>query len=337
MQGMKSSPWQSWVSLGIGVSISLMLLAWILQGVRWSEVWLSLQQAHWGWLVLGWLCYLLSYGVRARRWGQLLKPWGQTGTFAQRCVAIFIGFGANCVLPAHLGDFLRADLLHRQGKVSPAASIGSVVAERILDVGIVLIFLLLPIALNQLPPVLQLKWMVLIYLAIGLLVLWLLCLLAVNQQQWGLLALQRCMAFLHVPLPLQRRAQNLGKGFLGGLSALADPRRCLQLLAASAVVWLLNGVTYWAALVAFNITQPGFWGALFIQSGTALAIALPSTPGYLGPFEAGIKATLGLYDIPLATLLSYAIALRVQMYITIPAIATVLWLLLFWRKQPSKA
>lgn len=336
MQNVQPHSWQRWLSLGIGICISLILLAWIVQGVRWDEVWRSLQQAHWGWLGVGWLCYLLSYGARARRWGLLLKPWGQMGTFAQRCIALFIGYGANCVLPAHLGDFLRADLLHRQGKVSPAASIGSVVAERILDVGVVLIFLLLPIVLHQLPPLLQLKWMVLVYLAIALFLLWTICLLAVNQQKRGLSALQICLEFLRFPLSLQRRIQQLAKGFLGGLSALADPKRCLQLLAESAVVWLLNGVTYWTALLAFNLIEPGFWGALFIQSGTALAIALPSTPGYLGPFEAGIRATLGLYDVPLATLMSVAIALRLQMYITIPAIASVLWLLLFWRKPTSE-
>jgi Lysylphosphatidylglycerol synthase TM region len=54
------------------------------------------------------------------------------------------------------------------------------------------------------------------------------------------------------------------------------------------------------------------------------AIAIPSTPGYIGPFEASLQVLLKLYDIPSATILSYAIALRVVMFVTVPMIAMVL-------------
>jgi hypothetical protein len=87
------------------------------------------------------------------------------------------------------------------------------------------------------------------------------------------------------------------------------------------LIWLLNGVTYWTGLLAIQEGAPGFLGALFIQSGTALAIAIPSTPGYLGPFEASLQVLLGLYQIPAETILSYAIALRFLMYVTVPIIA----------------
>ena len=328
-----SDRWKYWVSLGVGTAISLSLLAWVLQGVRWVEVGRSLQQAQWGWLVGGWLSYLLSYGARAQRWGTLLAPWGQTGTFRQRSIAIFIGFGANCIFPAHLGEFLRANLLRRQAGISAAVSLGSVVAERILDVGIVLIFLLLPILLRQLPLIHGLRWTILMALAIALVILWGCCLIAINQQQKVLSVLESGLSLLRFNPKIIQNIHQLVRSFLKGLSALTHPGRCCRLLGESAIVWLLNGITYWTGLMAFEIAHPGYWGALFIQSGTALAIALPSTPGYLGPFEAGIRATLGLFEIPLATLVSYAIALRVIMYVSIPAIASILWLVLFWRNQ----
>jgi glycosyltransferase 2 family protein len=83
-------------------------------------------------------------------------------------------------------------------------------------------------------------------------------------------------------------------------------------------------VTYWSGLLAFNEQAPGFWGALFIQSGAALAIAIPSTPGYIGSFEASIRVLLELYNIPTEVILSYALALRFLMYVTIPIISIVL-------------
>jgi glycosyltransferase 2 family protein len=112
--------------------------------------------------------------------------------------------------------------------------------------------------------------------------------------------------------------------FLAGLTVLRQPGRTLVALAQTGLVWGLNGVTYWAGLVAFGLTAPGFLGALFTQSVTALAIAIPSTPGAVGPLEAGIRFSLSVYSIPVNTILGYAIALRVIVYVTIPIIAAFL-------------
>lgn len=112
--------------------------------------------------------------------------------------------------------------------------------------------------------------------------------------------------------------------FLEGLGALRQPRLSAIALLETLLIWGLNAVTYWTGLLAFGLVAPapapGFLGALFIQSSAALAVILPTTPGYIGAFEAGIRFALGLYKLPIDLILAYALALRVVMFIATPLI-----------------
>jgi glycosyltransferase 2 family protein len=318
-----SSKWKRWLALALGTTITLLLLAWVVRDISWAAVGHSLGRSHWGWFGVGLATYLLSYGVRARRWGTLLGHQGFKSTFGTRLAALFIGFGSNSILPAYFGPALRTGLLNRKAGVPIELGLGSIFAERMLDLGIVLLFLVLPLSLRAVPSLSGLNASFILLLSIGLLGVWILCLVGARNPKHTIQRLAPILGLIQHP-KLKTRLQTGLLHFLGGLTALSQPRSLSQLLLESLCVWLLNGVTYWTGLLAFAEYRPGFMGALFIQSGVALAIAIPSTPGYIGPFEASLQVLLGLYQIPPAIILSYAIAMRVVMYVTIPIIAIVL-------------
>jgi glycosyltransferase 2 family protein len=312
-----------WVSLALGTAIAIVLLTWALQDISWGAVWQSLARSHWGWFFVGWCSYLISYGVRAYRWGTLLAAQEIQSTFGQRLTATFIGFGANSIFPANLGEVIRAGLLHRSSGVPLETSLGTIVAERVLDVGVVLLFLILPLSLQAAPVIPGFNPAIIVGFCGLLMFGWMLCILGARRPQQTVRVLKPVLSLLKVS-NLQNRLRVGILHFLSGLSALSQPQRCIILLLETLCVWLLNGVTYWTGLLALEQSRPGFIGALFIQSGTALAIAIPSTPGYIGPFEASLKILLGLYHIPTEVILSYAIALRLLMYVTIPVLATIM-------------
>jgi hypothetical protein len=280
----------------------------------------ALGQAHWEWLVLGWLSYLASYWVRARRWGTLLRSDFPPGRFSSRLTAIFIGFGASSVLPAYAGEFIRAAVLHRLDQVPFEAAIGSLFAERLLDVGVVFILLLLPIWLGVLPNHPSLMSLPLGWIGIAIVAAWLFFVIGASLPKQIASLLGRSL--LRVGLgKFQQPLEARTIAFLNGLGALRQPTRTLRAILETLLIWLLNGVTYWTGFIAFDMLKPGFLGALLTQSLTALAIALPSTPGYIGPFEAGIRFSLQVYGLPIYLIIAYAVAMRFLMYVTIPIIA----------------
>ncbi len=322
MASLKSGPSKSrkWISLALGTAFTVVLLSWALRGVALETVWETLKQARWEWLFLGWLAYLASYWVRAWRWGTLLSTTGKPGRFWSRLAAIFIGFGANSVLPAYAGELIRAVTLNRLDGVVVEAAVGSIFAERLLDVGVVFLFLLLPLWVGALPTHASLSGLPLGWIGAVIVLLWATFVLGASFP--GQIAQGVGSVIQAVGLGRFKARLTSGiVGFLEGLSVLRQPQRSLIAVLETVAVWGLNGVTYWSGLVAFGLVAPGFWGALFTQSATALAIAIPSTPGYIGPFEAGIRFSLGIYAIPVSAIIAYAIAMRFLMYITIPIIA----------------
>src|SRR5256885_1930830 len=97
---------------------------------------------------------------------------------------------------------------------------------------------------------------------------------------------------------------------LSGLDALRNPRRSITAMAESVCMWGLVTFTYWAAMLAFDIRSPGVTGALFVGAVVTLGIAIPSSPGYFGPFEAGLRFALGVYAVPPDIIVAYALTLR---------------------------
>lgn len=311
---------RKWVSLALGTAFTVVLLSWALRGVALGTVWQTLKQARWEWLFLGWLAYLASYWVRAWRWGTLLSATCKPGRFWSRLAAIFIGFGANSVLPAYAGELIRAGVLFRLDGVPMGAAVGSVFAERLLDIGVVFLFLLLPLWLGAVPLHPSLSGLPLGWIGAAIILLW--ANFFIGASFPGQIAqLAGSISQITGLGNFKPRIISTLTGFLEGLGALKQLRRSLIALLETALVWGLNAITYWAGFVAFGLMEPGFSGALFTQSVTALAIAIPSTPGAVGPLEAGVRFSLSIYSIPLDRAIAYAIALRFIVYITIPIIA----------------
>lgn len=315
--------WRKLLYLFLGTAVTIVLLSWVLQNVSLPGVWISLRQAYWQWLLLAWVAYLAVYWVRAWRWGTLLGASGNPGRFRSRLMATFVGFGAGSVLPAYAGEVIRAATLGKLEPISLETTAATLLVERLLDVGVVLLLLLVPIGLGAVPTHSVLDGLPVGWIGGGVVLLWALLLVGALIPA----AIAPLVGQFSRMIGLSRWQSRIELGiltFLAGLSALRQPRRCAIALGQTLLSWLVNAITFWAAMVAFGITAPGFLGALFTQSLTGLAIALPSTPGYVGPFEAGIRLSLTPYAVPVDTVIAYAVALRFVMYVSIPLIAGII-------------
>lgn len=306
-----------------GLVVTLGLLAWALRGVSPALVWSAVQSAHFAWLGLGLISFLASVSLRARRWGTLLGAHRDPGPFRIRHSAVFIGFAGNCILPAHAGEIARAAVLHRFARIPLGAALGSIVAERCLDAIVVLLFLLTPLlTVDQLGGVdvgaLRLGWiMAALILACGALLVATRWPASIAQSVGGLARAFRLGRFAP-------RIVVSVRSLLSGLDALRNPRRSITAMAESICMWGLTMLTYWAAMLAFGITSPGVTGALFVGAVATLGIAIPSSPGYFGPFEAALRFALGVYAVPPDIIVAYALTLRLLIFVGLTTIGLVM-------------
>jgi hypothetical protein len=272
-----------------------------------------------------------SFVLRAMRWRVLLEP-GQAGaSFEARFGATCAGFAANNIFPARLGELVRAYTLARVARLPFGASVGSLVVERVLD-GLVLASFLggailmpgFPLGETEAAGYVRRAALIgSIAFALGFVVLWLMA-----RRPDVVLQLWSTTLGKLIPQRFTERLSGLIETFLEGLGALASVSVLARAVVWSYVVWGCLAASMWTGLLAFDVTGPGLVGAAFLQSVIGFAVALPSTPGFFGLFEAGTRIGLQPWDVPDALVVSFATSYHILTFIPITLLG--LWYLRYF-------
>lgn len=316
-------------TLLIGLLISLLFVAALLYGLEWRSFWIGLRQARYSYLLPAAVLVVALMYLRALRWRYLMAPI-KAIPFGSLASATFIGFMANNLLPARLGEIIRAVFIGWKEGVSKSASLATIVVERLFD-GMAILLLLLgllifpPKALGELGGTLQIVGGVsfMIYLILlGLL------LLAYTRQSAALRWGERFCR----PLPARWRSllvRLLGT-FLAGLGVLHQGHALLVVTAYSLLHWTLAVAPVYLLFLAFDLQLP-VGAAVLVLVLVAFGVMIPSSPGYVGTFHAATVAALAIYAVPRETALGFAVLLHAVSILPV----TLLGLGYLWREGLS--
>ncbi len=295
--------WKLW--LGIGVSLALLWVAF--RGVHLDELRHSLGQVRVGWLVPVLLSLVVRFWLTAVRWQVLLRPIKRIGLHRLFGVTL-IGFMANNILPARMGEFVRAYALGKSESLSKSLSFATIVLERVFDGFTLLVFLLTGVVFLHPEP-----WLV--WSAAGSFCLYLGVLAGLIWLRGGR-GVARLTAWL--PEGIRSRVAGLLDSFALGLDVLGDGRALAAAAGLSLVIWLVNAAGIYAMFAAFSLDLPP-WAPVLVLAIVAVALVLPSAPGYVGTFQVGTVAALALFAVPEATALSLSLLYHAVNYIPITA------------------
>jgi uncharacterized protein (TIRG00374 family) len=302
----------------VGIAATVFFLWLALRDVHWADVAAHVRAANW--LLLGAAVLVSTAGmhIRAMRWKPLLEPVAPGIAFRPRIAGVFIGFGANNVFPARLGEFARTWVLAREAKVPLTAAFASLVLERALDGMVMIIFLLISMSMPAFPHIASggdnVRTGVRVVTAITAVML--LVLLAMAFQPRRMVAIAERMATI-LPRAFRRPVVDALHAFIGGLHVLRNPRLLAVSVAWALFQWTFLAGSFVLAFRAFGITEPGFLGAVFLQSVIAVAVSLPAGPGFFGPFEAASVWGLGLWGVDASRAASFAIGFHLGGWLTV--------------------
>jgi len=296
--------------------VALYLVYRQLLGLDWGEVWASVRGAK-AWLfALAFLAFYCSFPLRALRWKTLLNNIGY-GTVVGRPIPsvlgltriMYLAWFANCLTIARFGDAYRGYLLKKVTGISFAATLGTVLTERFLDLvvlvavvgaGVLVVFGgTLPAAATQ-------------ALTAGLI------LSAVGVV--GLLTMRRFRGVLERLVPKRFRAH-----YSSLTHGLVDSFRHLPLLVAySALGWMLEGLTLYTTAAAVG-TRVSIAGALVVALVGSLLTTVPFTPAGLGFTEAGLVLLLGWLGVDVPTASAVTLLFRLINYWSIVVFGFILY------------
>jgi glycosyltransferase 2 family protein len=299
------------------VAISAALLFFIIRQVNLAEVRRNLAAAHPTPLLVAVLVATLTFPIRTIRWRILLRSaQGEPLPLAPMWHATAIGFMANNVLPFRAGELIRPFAATRLAGARFTSALSSIAVERIFDGLTITSLLTFALLSPDLPGHVAVGGVSVHHIALvagSLSAAALLVALAVVA--WPLAA-ERAVRAVVPGVHLADRLVGLIEGIRHGLVALNSPTRIGGVVFWSFVLWLVNALSFYVGFAAFDINV-SYTGALLMQGLLSFGVSVPSTPGYVGPFEAAIVASLALYGVGEDRAFSYAIAYHVTTFIPI--------------------
>lgn len=302
----------------VGIAATVFFLWLALRNVDWNDVAAHVRDANWLLLAAAVVVSTLGMHIRALRWKPLLEPVAPGIPFRPRIAGVFIGFGANNVFPARLGEFARTWVLAREARIPLTSAFASLVLERALDGIVMIVFLLVTMSMPGFPAIASgaanVQTGVRIVTAITALMLLVLLLMAFFPRRMTAVA-ERVAIIL--PRAFRRPAVDALHAFTEGLHVLRNPRLLAVSVAWALFQWLFLATSFVLAFRAFGIDEPGFLGAVFLQSVIAVAVSLPAGPGFFGPFEAASVWGLGLWGVDASRAASFAIGFHLGGWLTV--------------------
>ena len=236
--------------------------------------------------------YLGGCAARGERWLALLHHNGAQPSRLDAYGLVAVGYLGNNVLPARAGDALRVVLLAPRARTDARTVIGTIVAERVLDV-VLLVGLFVVLAYGVLggidvPSAGRLLFAALIVA--------------------GLLALVAGGAWLlHRRGHLRRVLDFLAP--MGAATVRMRGRHGVALLAWSVLVWGMEWGAWWLTAEAVGLDL-AVLDVGYLMGLATVFVLVPSGPGYVGTFDAALIFGLHALGHAGAATLSYLLLLR---------------------------
>jgi uncharacterized protein (TIRG00374 family) len=302
------------VTLGIVVSVACFALS--LQGTNQKQLTEAFAGAnYWSLPVMLGLLFLF-YWLKTLRWQWLLAPVAPL-TFGQLFPPMLIGFAANNILPAHLGEFVRVFVVRKKYGVPATTVLSTVVLERIFDVlAILALFGVGLFFTNDLPDKYRNAALLLGagasvgVIAVVVYLIWTEVFL--RFMTWSM------SWFPFLPEKLTRGVIEMLRNGAHGLASLRSGKAVFLIAISSLAQWFINGLIAYVALKAFHIDVSPVEG-LIVTGVTAIGVMIPSTPGYFGVIQVCFKVSMEALQVPVAasTVLGSSLYYHMSMWIPV--------------------
>ena len=257
----------------LGAALGLGLLAVILVQVDVAGTARIMAAASPSLLVVALSVVLLDLALRAHRWRVLVQGAGpeHRSSFRLALAYLTVGYLANQLLPARLGDLARAYLAGQAFGMSRLAALGTIVVERLADGGTMLALALASTFLvTGVAVVSQLAMVGLLLAVVGLAGLGL---------AWWVMARTPLGA-----LRPSRFIRDVVRRVALGTGGVLTPRGAFIVAVGTVAVTVTAVSIGWLIAAATGIVLTPLQAVLFV-SAMAMSLAIPAAPAAIGTYE----------------------------------------------------
>jgi uncharacterized protein (TIRG00374 family) len=306
------------ISLLAGLALSVAAIYFAFRNVPFHGLLNYLASINYIWVIPAVVLVLVSFFLRAARWQVILGSNSKIGIWAA-FHPMMIGFMINCILPGRVGEVARPIILQKKEKVPFATGIATVAAERLFDVGFLIIFAVITLANIQIDPQADIVFgsyrlnratLETIFSGIiqmGLLLIFVMIMISISKIRKVIhgiiMAIPALLFFTNEPVktkitqkvckPLTGFVDNIALGF----TLIKYPKKIGIIAMYSFLIWFIAAISWYI----FGLGCPGieltFAEMFAVMIIICLFIALPSVPGFWGLWEAGGVFGMSLFGV----------------------------------------
>ncbi len=302
----KKIDFKFWV--GIGISIFFMVL--LFRKIDFGQLVAALRSVDFRYIVFSVIFTFVSYFLRAVRWRYLLISLKQIPLSALYSATI-IGYMANNLLPARLGEFVRAHVLASREQLETPSVFASLVIDRLFDGFTVLVMLLITLFTVELPPGMEDAATALKEGGVAMFLLYcivLFFLFLLKRQTMRMLSFVRLL-LKPFPQSITERVIPMLGSFIGGIRLSSHGGHMAAIVLSSILIWTFAVLPVDMTLRSFGINLP-ITASMFIMVLLVFAVMVPASPGFIGTYHYACFKGLSIFGIPEATSLSIALIIH---------------------------
>jgi uncharacterized protein (TIRG00374 family) len=304
----------------IGVIFSALFLFLALRNIDWSDFFAALLSARFLYLIPAVAVSLIGHCFRAYRWRFMLAPVKRikpTRLFS----VLMIGYMANNLLPARLGEVLRAYVLGRTEQINKTGAFATIVYERIVDVFALLVLLWFTLIKQS-----GLGWIRvggLWILGMNAALLILLFYMERSRARTELILGKLARA---LPAAFREKALKTAGSFLEGLKIIGEAKSGAMVALFTIPVWLAAILAIYFCLGAMDLHVPYLTSTCLIVL-ISLGSMIPSAPAYIGTTQYACVVGLSLVGIGKSEALAFSILYHATQFLPV----TILGLIFLWK------
>ncbi|MFC1867630.1 lysylphosphatidylglycerol synthase transmembrane domain-containing protein [Thermodesulfobacteriota bacterium] len=299
----RSVNWKLW----LGLLISALFLYLAFRKVDLARIWAVIRASDLSLLALVVIITLFQFVIRAWRWRILLEPIKRTG-FSNRLLSIFIGFAGNCVLPARLGEFIRANYLGQKEDISRSSAFGTIVVERLFDGLTLLLLLLIGLMCTSFPEKMGAVAGSLRATGLFLFLAYLLMIAFLAGFKYRPDIFFNLLGRLLFFLSSHHRSKiiDIVRNFGLGLVPIKNAYGWVQVIFYSLLLWSSSLYQIQLIVNSIGLSLP-FIATFLILAMASFGVMIPSAPGFIGTFHLAAQYGFLLYGVARVEALSAAI------------------------------
>jgi hypothetical protein len=290
------SPMNKTTRLILSLLISAVCLYFAFRNFSVSDLKESFLKANWLWFVPAMALHLIAMAGRVLRWQILLSSLGKA-PYKDVFVTLTFGFFVNNILPARMGELVRAYASKKLIGIPATSSLGTIAVERLTDLLGVLVMIFL--GLYALPmrdfPVKSITIALVLGIALLVMMFWF---------------FETKGDALKSKLPgIWRKLIDIIHNITKGFAAIKSIPKIIAVILISILVWSIEATNLFLVSRAFQL-DISFFEAAAVLVGLAIGVAIPAAPGYVGTYEFFGKEVLMRLGYAPGPALSYILAMH---------------------------